>query len=237
LRGRLGRDPRESEPRWPEPEGADVSYRLFEYFEESREQCPVCAEWRERGARFCRRCGRPVDARSRPAAAPIAHAPVPLPTPAAGAAATVLSPVVVPARYIPSAPPVTGAATSPPTAIAIGTTTPAGVAVGPGIAPDAASLTGDAAVTGAAVAPAGRGKVAERPSVRGGDVHVVDVNHATIAELSTLRGVGSATAKRIVAARKEKAFATIDSLVERKVVARSVLDGVRDRLSVGPTGA
>ena len=60
----------------------------------------------------------------------------------------------------------------------------------------------------------------------------VDLNLASAAELSGLSGVGRVTAKRIVAAREEEAFASVDALLERRVIGRSVLDRLRDQVRV-----
>jgi hypothetical protein len=242
--GRLGRDSDAAEPHWPAPEQPDPAFRLYEYFEESREPCPACAEWYEKGARFCRRCGRPVDARSRSAASAAGLAAIPLTAPTAatadsaavaGAAAgytlpagppsIAQPPVVHPARYIPAALPVMAAGTAPgpSRAIAIGTVTPAGVAVGPG-----APIRSGTSVNGAA-APA------KGAAARNGKGAVIDLNHASIAQLSTLHGVGPATARRIVDARKERAFDTVETLAERKLVTRSVLEKLKDQVTVAPS--
>ncbi len=60
----------------------------------------------------------------------------------------------------------------------------------------------------------------------------VDLNHATAEELSSLRGVGRVTAQRIIAARENAPFTTVDALVDRKVVGRAVLDRLRDQITI-----
>jgi competence protein ComEA len=74
------------------------------------------------------------------------------------------------------------------------------------------------ASAGATVAPAHRG--------------LVDLNTANAAELDTLPGVGPATAAKIIAAREEALFTSIDDLVTRKVVSASVLAKFRDLVTV-----
>lgn len=61
----------------------------------------------------------------------------------------------------------------------------------------------------------------------------IDLNTATASQLDTLPGVGPATAAKIIAARAERAFRTVDELLERKIVRASVLDGLRDLVTVG----
>ncbi len=61
---------------------------------------------------------------------------------------------------------------------------------------------------------------------------LVDLNSATAAQLDELPGVGPVTAQKIIDARAEKPFATIDELRERKVVGSSVLDKLRDLVTV-----
>lgn len=47
-------------------------------------------------------------------------------------------------------------------------------------------------------------------------VAAVDINHATVEELSALHGVGEAKAKRIVAYRESHCFQSIDELSQVK---------------------
>lgn len=62
----------------------------------------------------------------------------------------------------------------------------------------------------------------------------VDLNHATAAELDTLPGVGPATAAKIIAAREERLFASLEELVTRGVVGQATLDRFRARATVLP---
>lgn len=55
----------------------------------------------------------------------------------------------------------------------------------------------------------------------------LDLNRATAAELEGLPGIGPATAARILASRAERPFATVDDLLERKLVSARVLEQIR----------
>jgi Helix-hairpin-helix motif len=59
----------------------------------------------------------------------------------------------------------------------------------------------------------------------------VDINAATMPELVKVKGIGNATAKKIVAARP---YASLDELVTKKVMSPKQFDAVKAQLSVGP---
>ena len=60
----------------------------------------------------------------------------------------------------------------------------------------------------------------------------VNLNIATAEALDALPGVGPATAAKIIAARAEQPFRTLDELVSRKVLSQTVLARIRDRVTV-----
>lgn len=63
---------------------------------------------------------------------------------------------------------------------------------------------------------------------------LVDLNHASAEALDALPGVGPATAAKIIAAREERPFATVDELLARKVVGAAALAKLRPLVTVTP---
>jgi competence protein ComEA len=63
----------------------------------------------------------------------------------------------------------------------------------------------------------------------------LDINTATAAQLDQLPGIGEAYSRRIVDSRRvDGPFRTIEELVDRRVVPRATLDGIRALITVGP---
>lgn len=67
----------------------------------------------------------------------------------------------------------------------------------------------------------------------GGSSGLVNLNTATPEALDTLPGIGPVTVQKIVAARADEPFRSLDELVARKVLTGSQLEKVRDLVTVG----
>ena len=62
---------------------------------------------------------------------------------------------------------------------------------------------------------------------------VVDINSASVKELSSLKGVGEKKAKAIFSFRKTNCFKTVDELVKVKGIGSKTLEKNRNNLKVG----
>jgi competence protein ComEA len=66
----------------------------------------------------------------------------------------------------------------------------------------------------------------------GVQLFAINLNTATVEELSSLKGIGEGTAKKIIQYRNEHAFKRIDELMNVKGIGQKKFDKIKDELSI-----
>ena len=93
---------------------------------------------------------------------------------------------------------------------------------------------------GAKIHVPARGEVAATSPASGGNssgngtAGPIDLNTATAEQLDTLPGIGPVTAAKIIGAREQAPFATLDELVSRDVLGPATLEKIRALVTIGP---
>lgn len=84
------------------------------------------------------------------------------------------------------------------------------------------------ATAGTAPKPLTQSETLKAGAVGNGDTKLVDINSATLTDLRSLPGIGTAYARKIVEGRP---YASVDELKARKVLSTGTYDKIRERIS------
>lgn len=76
--------------------------------------------------------------------------------------------------------------------------------------------------------PLPRSETVKAGAVGNGDTKLVDINSATLTDLRSLPGIGTAYARKIVEGRP---YGSVDELKARKVLSTGIYDKIRERIS------
>ena len=83
-------------------------------------------------------------------------------------------------------------------------------------------------IAGTPTKPMPQSETVKPGAAGGGDTKLVDINSATLTDLRSLPGIGTAYARKIVEGRP---YASVDDLKARKVLSTGIYDKIRDRIS------
>ena len=84
------------------------------------------------------------------------------------------------------------------------------------------------AIAGPVPKPQPQSEAVKAGAAGSGDTKLIDINSATLTDLKSLPGVGTAYARKIVEGRP---YASVDDLKARKVLSNGTYDKIRDRIS------